>query len=1021
MNQRPYLFPIIIFFLISAPSFSPACNNFQSPISMSDSIKINPHPVHNMARLSQYKLFKGNDVVKYAFIVSPHRIEITFFNKNAISPNLPLHIKTYDYNTTDNAGNFSETLALSPAYTIEGDKIILKDLPLDLTKNYIAEIDNKKVNIYLSPAIGGILDTTFNATDVKDLGVTYSGANAAFKVWSPPAGKIELVIYDKNEVEIVPDKPLLMNNAGKGIWEITVNPADIKGVTTLDGLYYQYKVYAYGEVKLALDPYAKSMAAFDTVSDDRIGKGAIVNMNDLKSKPAVFNKIYSNAKYMAGETDMIAYEIHVRDFTIQPDILDPEVAGTFKGFIKKTDYLKSLGITHVQLMPVQNFYTVNENDREYKKGSARYSNYNWGYDPHNYFTVEGWFSTDARNPYTRIKEYRDLVQTLHNKGMGVIMDVVYNHTYMTETFENIAPGCYYRLDENYQISGKTGAGPTFECRRKMARKLIIESLVHFIKEYNVDGFRFDLMGFLDQETMLAIREEAGKAYNPDNVNELILQGEAWLFSDLDLDKNTKGANAATTKTNYPKSKFNIGFFNDSSRDSYTGRGQNRGFAQGIYKESDRVATGIIAGLIDYDAGSKAINTEIFNDPYNRFADKPADCLNYLTIHDGFTLWDKINLSIKDNTKVERARIMRLASAMLFTSQGKIILQGGDEILRTKPLSSRDKESNRAITTEFTSEEEGTLFFHENTYCSNDYTNMLRWDRLTNEYYEFSSVMLAYYKGLINMRRQIPCLRYRKPENIRKGLVFLGAEGHGNTNGNPYFKGFDDEKLETLEINFINGPTYERYFVAGEVYPVNSQPNFEMPDMYFVDFDGNGKASIVFKKEQIHNFDLNKWGEAASLNIKLIKTPGKWDALPEAYTGMGNNVIKINGVSNAGKVTIDLSKKDFEAGVVTRVYDPYIAYWLDNTLEKDLPKGFTGTVFTQLIVVHNAGDDVSTVDASYIENPSDWVVICDSYNAGIKPLKFMPNPTTKKGETNVLIEEKKVSVPRKSTAVIAKIR
>ena len=272
-----------------------------------------------------------------------------------------------------------------------------------------------------------------------------------------------------------------------------------------------------------------------------------------------------------------------------------------------------------------------------------------------------------------------------------------------------------------------------------------------------------------------------------------------------------------------------------------------------------------------------------------------------------------------------------------------------------------------------------------------------------------------------MRRQIPCLRYQNGDNVRKGLVFLGSDGQGKANGSAFYKGFDDEKLEKLEINFINGPAYERYYIAGEVYPVNSQPNFESPDMYFVDFDGNGKASISFEKSQIHNFDLSKWGEVSSLNIKLIKTPGKWDAVPVAYTGMGNNVIKISGVNNAGKVTVDLSKTDFEAGEVPRVYDPFVAYWLDNTLEKDLPKGFIGTTYTQLIVVHNASEESVTVDAAYIDNPADWVVICDSYNAGIKPLKFIPNPTIKKGETNVLIEEKKVSVPSKSSAVIAKIR
>jgi len=1006
--------------MLIVPVCSSAFNKYQSPLTMNEAIdKLYPDTVHNMALLSQYKIFKGNEIIKHAFIISPNHIEITL-QENYKPQSLSVNIKSYDYNLQLKESSFATLPAYSPTCTMIKNVITIKDVNLDLTKNYMVEVDNRKVNLYLSPAIGGVLDTYFDNSDTSDMGVTYSGNNAVFKLWSPPAGRVELVIFDKNENVIPCKNPLLMSNMGKGIWEINVKPTDLIGVSSLDGLFYQYKVYAYGEVRMALDPYAKSMASFDPASEDKIGKGAIVNMNDIKAKPAVFNKSYSNAKYMANEADMVAYEVHVRDFTIQPDIFEPDIAGTYKGFIQKTDYLKNLGITHVQLMPVNNFYTVNENDREYKKGNARESNYNWGYDPHNYFTVEGWLTTDSKNPYTRIKEYRELVQALHNKGIGVIMDVVYNHCYMAETFENVAPGCYLRLDSNFAISGRTGAGPSFESRHKMARKLIIESLNHFVKEYNIDGFRFDLMGFLDHETMLAIKEEVGKTYNPANTGELILQGEAWIFSDLDIDEKARGINAATTKINYPKSKFDIAFFNDSSRDSYTGRESNKGFVQGVYKEVDRVATGIIGGIVNYNAGEKAINTDVFNDSYNRFAETPANCLNYLSIHDGFTLWDKLNLSIKDYSKAERARIMRLASAMLFTSQGKIILNGGDEMLRTKPLSSIDKESNRAITTEFTDEEEGTLYFHGNTYCSNDYTNMFRWDRLNNEYYEFSSLMIDYYKGLINMRRQIPCLRYNEAESIRKGLVFLGADSQGNAE-KPNFSGFNDEKLERFEIEFINGSPYERYYIAGEIYPKNTPPNFENPEMYFVDFDGNGKATIVFDKAQIQNFDLNKWGEAGHLNIKLIKTPGQWNYLPNAYTDLGNNVIKINGLAKSGKANIDLSKKDFVAVDIPRVYDTYIAYWLDNTLEKDLAKGLTGTTYTQLIVVHNADEESVTVNTEHIKNQAEWVVICDSYNAGIKPLKFSAVPTTKKGETNVLIEEGKLNVPRKSTVVIAKIK
>lgn len=992
----------------------------QNPHQSTDNMNNNTHrdAVYNMAILDQYTVFKGSTNIRFAFITGPETVEI-FLNDGFQPADNNVIFNLYDYSNGGDAPRFPLKEVFRSTCVIEGHKAICNNLQLDLNSNYTVTLGGETVNVYLSPEIGGILDTRFDATAIKNFGVSYSGTDAHFKLWSPPAGRVELLLFDKNQQALATTEPLLMTHTGKGVWERTLKAASVKGINSLDGLYYQYKVYAYGEARLALDPYAKSMAAFDTTSHDRIGKAAIVDMNAIKSKPAIFKRNYTNAAFTANELDMVAYEIHVRDFTIQPDVVEPEVAGTFKGFIQKIPHIKNLGITHVQFLPVNNFYTVSETDREYKKGTTRVGNYNWGYDPHNYFTLEGWFATDANNPYTRIKEYRELVQALHDKGIGVIMDVVYNHLYIAETFENAAPGCYHRFADDYRISGKTGAGPSFETRRLMARKLIIESLVHFVEMYHVDGFRFDLMGFMDHETMLAIRQEVGKVYNPANIHELILQGEAWVFSDLNTDTAATGRDAATTKLNYPNKGLSVAFFNDSSRDSYTGREHNKGFVQGIYKEGDRVATGIIAGLIDYNAGDLALNSEIFNDTYNRFADAPATCLNYLSIHDGYTLWDKINLSVKDITKAERARLMRFASAMLFTSQGKIILHGGDELLRSKPLSTIDKESHRAHTTEFTDEEEGTVYFHENTYCSHDYTNMLRWDRLVNEYHEFSTGMVDYYKGLIQMRRQLPCLRYKNAESIRQGLKFLGDESQGAGTGG-YYKSFADERLNGLHIEFINGPLYERFHVAGEVYPQGIDANPSETDLlYIVDFDGNGKASLLFTQEQIRKFDLGKWGEGQSLNIKLVKTPGQWDTPHGAYTGMGNNVIKISGIDKSGKVIINLSVADYAAGDVPRTYAPYVAYVLDNTLEKDIIKSLPPTLYTKLIVVHNASPEAVTVEAPDIENPGDWVVICDANNAGVKPLKFSPLPTSKKGETNVLIEDGKVFVPYKSTTVIAK--
>lgn len=839
--------------------------------------------IHGMEHLKDYDLFHDplNAIIHTAFIIHANRFEVSLKQNFKLAKN-DIEIFFYDYDKTDSSGKFLVNKYKLPTFRQQGNTLIFEPAGLDLTKNYVIEILDDRSNIFLDPTIGGILDNDFYPYTISDLGVKLKRNTAIFKVWSPPAGKIILKIFDKDQQPLNTTSELVMRRGEKGLWAIELALSDLINIQELDGLYYQYEVYAYGKKMLALDPYAKSMAAFNPSSDDVIGKGAILDSGKASAFPANFTNNYKNSYFMANEVDLIAYELHIRDFTIQPNVVSPEIAGTFKGFIEKIEYLKKLGITHVQLLPVQNFYTVDETDRLFKDTDAPNSNYNWGYDPHNYFTPEGWFSTDATNPYTRIREYRELVQALHDKGIGVIMDVVYNHTYITEIFENIAPGCYYRYDKDLKISGITGAGPSLESRREMVKKLIVESLRYFVEFYHIDGFRFDLMGFFDHETMEIIRNEVGAVYNKENIYELILHGEAWVFSDIDVDPNVKGKNAATTKINYPEKKLNIGIFNDSSRDSYTGRELNHGYMHGNFHEADRVAAGITGGLKGFDLGKASINSDRFRDTYNSFAFHPENCLNFLTIHDGYTLWDKLNLSYNAETKLKRAQMMRMVNAMLFTSQGKIIMHGGDELLRTKPLAKIDKEKNRAHTSSFVTEEEGTKYFHENTYCSNDFTNMIRWNRLTDSYSEISTIMIEYYKGLIEMRRNIPALRYKNAESIKKGLVFL---------------------------------------------------------------------------------ENNEIVESKHLSI--------------------------------------------------------IAFTLDNTLENDLAASIKGTKYSKLIVVYNANKKSVVLNISTIEDSSKWNVILDDKNAGIQPLLYTRETSRKKGNTNVLIENKKITVPAKSVAVIAK--
>ena len=993
---------ILTFVLLGLSSYAKNCQPKMNQIDK----------IHTPAMLSQYNLFaSNNDIIDVAFIISPTQIKAYLKNETAYQQG-EVALYTYNYSKQTADGNFKLSGKQTPTFSQTGNVLTIEVANLDLTSNYLIEINGAQSPLFLDYAVGGILDTYFDASAEKGLGVNLTNGKANFKLWSPPAGKILIHFYDQNSQKI--KKTIEMKPSEKGVWEALVSPKNV-GVKSLDGLFYQYEVFAYGKSRIALDPYAKSMAAQAPTDADKIGKAAIVDMQSPKATPADFNRKYTNYDHIANDIDLVCYEIHVRDFTVQPGVVSPELAGTYTGFTKKSDYLKDLGITHAQLLPIQNFYTTDENNRQFSDTDAPKSNYNWGYDPHNYFTPEGWFSTNANDPYTRIKELRGLVQDLHNKGIGVIMDVVYNHTYLVEAFENVAPGCYYRYNDQHGISAHTGAGPTVESRRKMVQKLIVESLNHFVTEYHVDGFRFDLMGFMDHETMRLIRQEVGKTYNPDNIFELVLQGEAWVFSDIDTDVNATGLNAATTKLNHPKEYLNLGFFNDVARDAFAGREYQKGFAQGNYSEIDRAVTAILGGVKNVNLSKKSFSHATITDDYNAFAENPAVCLNYLTVHDGFTLWDKINLSVNDPSGLKRAQVMKLATAMIFTSQGKVIIQGGDEFLRTKPLAINDIEKNRAHKTDYTNPEEGVEYFHENTYISNDYTNQLRWDRFTNNFSHLAAPMAAYYKGLITMRRALPGLRMFEGDNIRNGITFYGMslnkEEQPSKSTSLGVSDFNDPKLETLTIKFIHGLANETYYFAGEVYDKRTDANALDGNNFAIQFNNAGEAQIEFTREQINNFDLSKWGDTKNLNFKLVKNRGAWETISKAYSGSGNNRLRAIDIDTSNTIVVDLSIMDFASGYVAREVDKYIAYEIDNTLENDIAPSINGTRYETIIVIHNADENAIIVDIPTITNPQEWSVIADGNKAGITPIK--------KDDTAVKIEMKKVTVPALSMAVIVK--
>lgn len=921
-----------------------------------------------LQNLIHYNLFtkSHNTLILRALHIS--KSEIKIFMKT----NLPKNSLIQLYNHKNEQVFVSEIIFLP-----EENYISLKG-KLNFTENYFVKINNEQANVILNPEISGILDTVFYHDDT-DFGIHFLNDKIHFKLWSPPAVSVELLLFDKNQKQVQTEKPLRLKNCKPGIWKTEIDKR-------FENYFYQYKITSYGKVYTALDPYAISMAAFNPQGEDKTGKGAIIELKSDMANPPEFKRNYRNFNHIKNETDIIVYEVNIRDFTIQPGTVNQEIAGTYKGFTEKIPYLKKLGITHVQLMPVNKAFTQIETDRRYTGKDAKESNYNWGYDPMNYFTPEGRYSTDPNNPTVRIKEFKEMIQALHNDGIGIILDVVFNHTYTADTFENVAPGCFYRLKDDFTISGRTGAGATIESRRKQVRKFIIDVLKFWVKEYLIDGFRFDLMSFLDKKTIRQIRQEVGYVYNPENPNELILQGEAWNFTDLKKD--------AFIKTDFES--LNIGIFNDSFRDALAGNGYSHGFIQGNAEKTSRLASAIIAGVKTYDCNYLPFRKDIFFNSYNLFASQVSDCLNFMSVHDGLTLWDKINLSIKDTSKKRRLQLMKFAYAVLLTSQGKIIIHGGDEILRTKPLAEYDKENHRALTSEFIDKEEETMFFHENSYCSPDYTNMFRWDRLTNEYSEIANELFHYVKGLINLRRKLHLLQYKNTENVINNIRFINSDSANKFE----IHSFKKLKLKKLMIKFKNGIPGTKLFIAGEIHKDSANP---VNNPYILFFNKDGKAEITFTKKQISNFDLKKWDNSRNLNFKLIKTPGKWDFPIEFYSDFGNNSVSPESINENFETEIDLSVKDFK-NIRYDNQNPqnYTAYAIEDKFVLQDNK------YQMLIIIHNAKAEKISLKLKDIPDIQNYSVLVDNKFAG----------TNNISNSEVIINENEFIIPAKSTTVIA---
>ena len=562
---------------------------------------------------------------------------------------------------------------------------------IDLTKSYRVEIEGYGSKTAIPTSI---FDSKYFSEnyhyDGDDLGAVTSDGKTTFKLWAPTASRVILNLYEAGH-DTESYRQVEMSLGEKGVWVHTEDCGH--------GTYYTYTVTTAIGTQEAVDPYARAAG----VNGDR-GMVVDLSLTDLEGweDEALADPITNYA-------DAVIWEIHIRDFSKK--IVNSQYQGKYLAFTETglvneygepvgVDYLKMLGITHVHILPMYDYATVDETNPE--------AGFNWGYDPKNYNVPEGSYATDPYNGEVRIRELKEMVQALHEAGIGVIMDTVYNHTYdANSSFNRIVPYYYYRYSNTGANTSASGCGNDTASERYMFRKFMVESTSYWVSEYHLDGFRFDLMGLHDLKTMQEV-EHAVHAINP----HAILYGEGWTMGA------TIDGSAQANQSNIAKivpSEGAIGgvaVFSDVVRDGLKGsvfEKSEGGYINGNAKVN---LSKILFGI----RGGKGVG--------QGWSVEDGMVINYMSAHDNHTLWDKLSLTCPEDDDTTLARRNRLGAAILMISRGTPFWQAGEEMLRTKNGD-------------------------ENSYKSSDEINNIDWSALRKDTLVYETML--YYKGLIEMR------------------------------------------------------------------------------------------------------------------------------------------------------------------------------------------------------------------------------------------------------------------------------
>ncbi|MDD3171003.1 MAG: type I pullulanase [Bacilli bacterium] len=572
--------------------------------------------------------------------------------------------------------------------------------------------------------------------DGNDLGAIAKENSTSFRLWAPIATKVTLNLYTTGTPEAYggTDKPketVSMIKSIKGTWQITLP-------SNLHGTYYTYSVTNGSTTNEVVDPYAKSAGVNGL-------RGMVIDFSKINPEDFTYN---TRANNISSPTDAIIYELHVRDLTSHSSWTGPEeyrgkflgltVEGTtYEGVTTGLDHIKELGVTHVQLLPIFDFGVIDEANPK--------KDFNWGYMPINFNVPEGSYSTDPYDGVSRVVELKQATTALNKNNIGVIMDVVYNHTGQSadSNFNLILPGYYYRMNDDGSFSNGSGTGNETASERYMMRKFMVDSVTFWATEYNLSGFRFDLMGLHDTETMNEI-VTALKAID----ENILIYGEPWTGGDTPLDEDL-----AADKVNL-EDMPDVAAFNDEIRDGIKGSvfsAAEKGYIQGNVTTEiiNKVKYGIVGGIEHPDVTTEGLSYDMY------WHTSPTKTVNYVSAHDNNTLYDKIILSTTTKQKDLRDDMQKQANAIVMTSQGIVFLHAGVEFLRSKPADGGGYDSN--------------------SYESGDSTNQLRWDLKAKA---VNMECFEYYKGLIELRKAHPAFRMTTAEEVVANVDFLYEDQEG---------------------------------------------------------------------------------------------------------------------------------------------------------------------------------------------------------------------------------------------------